>query len=68
MKVIIIKSTNPFSWYEKLVKKIDDTPEGIASRTFDVEVGIDEENKFFRTKEDVAGPGVKGFINIEDTI
>lgn len=66
MKVTIIKSTNPFSWYEKLVKKLDETPEGVASRTFDVEVGVDE--KFFRTKEDVAGPGVKGFIHPEDTI
>lgn len=63
--IVINKSTNPFSWYSSLVKKVDETSqENVYKRTFNVT--LEPDGKSYKTIDDVAGPNVKGFINVED--
>lgn len=77
-KVVIVSCSRDFFWYDRLIKEMmlrmskgkfdEDTPEGIASRTFEVELfESDVLGEVYRTIEDVAGPGCKGFICKQDT-
>lgn len=77
-KVVIVSCDRNFVWYERLIREkmermskdklSEDTPEGIAARTFEVElVDDDVYGEVYRTIEDVAGPGCKGFILKRDT-
>ncbi len=58
-KIKIVSCSNPFSWYSTLLKSKED-------KIFEVELELTEDG-FYRTIEDVAGPGVKGLINPKDT-
>ena len=58
-KVKIVSCSNPFAWYSSLLKSKDD-------KVFEVELKLTKDG-FYRTIEDVAGPGVKGLINPKDT-
>lgn len=60
-KIKIVSCSNPFSWYVTILKSKDE-----ESKIFEVESELTEDG-FYRTVEDVAGPGVKGLINPKDT-
>ena len=60
-KVKIVSCSNPFAWYSTLLKSKEE-----ESKIFEVELKLTEDG-FYRTIEDVAGPGVKGLINPKDT-
>lgn len=63
-QIKIIKSSNQFSWYAEIAK-IKDEDEKVVLKFYDIEPTLSEHG-FYRTVTDVAGPNVKGFINVND--
>ncbi len=68
MKVLIIRCSNPFAWYATLpFRPLQDPIEEekrLEKVSFETN-GINDEG-FVKTIQDVAGNGVKGFINVDD--
>jgi hypothetical protein len=65
--VKIVKCSSQFYWYGKIANERD--PKKEKEKIFDVEGAYGErEDKLLRTVNDISGPGVKGFIYVEDVI
>lgn len=65
--VKIVKCSSQFFWYEKIANERD--PKKEHTKIFEVEGAYGErEDKLLRTVNDISGPGVKGFIHVEDVV